>query len=242
MSDPVRFNHYELVAKLVTDEHVTELTRIAQERFGLEVDGKCGPKTRAALEASAAKRATPAAQTSLGITVSGWLQGDRVRRIPADPSWFYRRLATKSGQPEAIVAHYTATDPGTAIVMANHRTTPIKPGDRAASWHVSIEADGSLVQMIPFLAGAWHCSKPIPGRGAANRCSVGIELVGHGEAFPEAQVASARAVWRALVQTYPITRQRAMYQHSELDPERRSDPGPVWMSAHAQGVLEHAFA
>ena len=70
---------------------------------------------------------------------------------------------------------------------------------------------------------------------------MGIELVGHGEEFPSAQVAAVARMWRAIVRAYGIPRERAMLQHSELDPGRRVDPGPVWMGRHAERVLELAY-
>ena len=98
--------------------------------------------------------------------------------------------------------------------MARNRARPRTPDDRVASWHLTIDADGSVVQMIPLDRVAWHAggpgSRPIPGLGWANMHTVGIELVGDGRAFPEAQVAAACAVWRALVRAYSIPRAFAM--------------------------------
>jgi N-acetyl-anhydromuramyl-L-alanine amidase AmpD len=188
----------------------------------------------------------------------GWLVGESVERIEMHPTWRYAWLTTHEHKPLAIVAHYTATDPGTAVVMARRRQIPwstfaesykkAHPGKAVPqnSWHISIEADGSIVQMAPLTAGCWHAgsstAKPIAGAGWANRVSIGIELVGHGKEFPEAQVAAACDVWRALVQTYGIAKKWAMVTHQELDPGRRSDPGPVWMQQHAPRVIAFAFA
>jgi N-acetyl-anhydromuramyl-L-alanine amidase AmpD len=114
--------------------------------------------------------------------------------------------------------------------------------DRAASWHVSVEVD-SIVQMASFETGTWHASGHINGVGPSNRTSVGLELVGWEKGpFPDGQVQQACRLWRAIVQSYGIPRANAMVQHSVLDPARRSDPGKVWMSTHAQRVLDFAFA
>lgn len=165
--------------------------------------------------------------------------------MPIHPSWYYNALTTADKKPKAIVAHYSATKYGTAANMAKARSKQRQPEDRAASWHVSIEGDGTIVQMAPFTKGCWHAGgascKPIPGHGKPNLCSVGIELIGFGDSFPEAQVRSACMVWRALCFYYAIERKDAMYQHSQLDPKRRKDPGPVWMKQHAEKVLDYAF-
>lgn len=229
------YNKIQINTGRIRDDHVTAMTRIVQKAIGVKVDGFCGPKT---LEALDAHRFT--FMEKLGVQ-GGWLVGRNVTLIPAHESWYYPKLGT--GTPKAIVAHYTATNPGTALSMARKRERPYSQGKgRPASWHVSIEADGSIVQMIPFTGGAWHCSKPIEELAmGANRCSVGIELVGHGKEFTDEQVTAAAQVWRALVDTYQIDRSLAMLEHSKLDPMRRKDPGPVWMSKHAERVLDYCY-
>lgn len=180
---------------------------------------------------------------ALTVDENGWLRGSVVR-MPIDPSWYSPRMT--SGRPQAIVAHYTATDPGTGRVMARNRQRRRTKNDRAASWHVTIETDGTVIQMAPLTAACWHAGSPtarrIPGVGFANNTAVGIELVGHGREFPPEQVAAAARVWRAIVTAYDIQRELAMVTHAELDPQRRSDPGPVWMREHAERVLDEAYA
>lgn len=176
--------------------------------------------------------------------VDGWLTF--AERIPMHASWRYTQLRTPGSTPRAIVCHYTATDPGTARNMAKRRQAKRTKKDRPASWHISIEADGTVIQMAPLTAGTWHAgsdtARQIPGVGWANHTSVGIELVGHGKVFPEVQVAAAKRVWRAIVQAYGIERKHAMVAHAALDPGRRSDPGPVWLTHCADRVLDAAYA
>lgn len=175
------------------------------------------------------------------VNEDGWLEGAGVERIPMHPSWGYRRLSTPTGDPLAIVAHYSATEFKTARNMANRRTVQRTAKDRAASWHISVEGDGSIVQMASCEAGTWHAGGTIKGLGSGNRVSVGIELIGWGKAFPQAQVLSAARVWRAIVQSYGIQRRWAMVPHSAVH-SGKNDPGPVWAKEHAENVLEYAFA
>lgn len=199
-------------------------------------------------EAEAKIRAAlfPPVQVPSGLRVNaeGWLVGKGVKLMPSAPSWYGGKMKTSDGKPQAIVAHYSATKHGTAISMAKKRLKPY-PGkpERLASWHVSIDGDGLLVQQVPFINQAWHAGKGrgIPDLGNPNACSIGIELVGHGDEFPLAQVEAAKELWRVLVKTYPIERKNAHWQHSTLDPDRRKDPGPVWMENHATAVLDYAF-
>lgn len=250
----------------VTPSELTVLVERFQAEQNLHVDGKAGPVTRAMIELLAGRvkgdiklvavqsaRSAPEVAAACGLEVStdGWLQGEGVTRIAMHPSWHYARLKTDGSEPAAIVAHYSATPHGTALAMAKRRAVKIDLDsndgdgvDRQASWHVSIEGDGSIVQMASFKVGCWHAggatAKPIPGLGAANHYSVGIELIGDGSSFPEAQVAAAKRVWRALVAAYRIPRDRAMIGHSWIDPTRKRDPGPVWTAEHADDVLRAA--
>ncbi len=165
-----------------------------------------------------------------------------VEIIRAHPSWYYPRLSTATGDPAAIVCHSSQTAIGTARSMANNRIRQRTAADRAASWHISIEPT-RIVQMVSCEAGAWHALGSIKGAGPANRVSVGIELVGY-EAGPWSAetVQQAMRVWRAIVQSYGIPRERAMVAHSVIDPKRRKDPGKVWMGQHAATVLDYAYA
>lgn len=253
------FNEGAIEHRMIRASHVSELTARFQAAQGLKVDGKCGPKTRALLELLRGREVgdVPAAPGvvaggDLSIDAGGWLVGPGVVRIPIHASRFYARLSTSDGRPRAIVAHYTATDHGTAAAMFRRLTTPLDTDpddgdgvDRQVSWHVSLEGDGAIYQGASFLRGCWHAggasAKPIAGVGPANRTAVGIELVGHGDAFPEAQVGAAERVWRAIVQRYGIKREYAMVGHSDIDPGRKRDPGPVWESRFAGRVVDYAF-
>lgn len=169
----------------------------------------------------------------------GWLQGEGVIHRPSHPSWYYATLS--SGRPLGIMAHYSATKHGTALAMARRRERKRKPSDRAASWHISIEGDGRIVQQISLLCGAWHCSRGTVEGHRTNKSVVGIELISpDGLDFPEPQVLGAQRVWPAIVTEYDIPAERAMLQHSVFDPQRRRDPGRVWMTHHAPAVLEAA--
>lgn len=236
MTSPSAYNAAQLASGALTPDAITELVHYWQAGHGLVADGMAGPRTIASLS-------PPAGVLTIA---DGWLVGPRVERIEAHPSW-YGGLLT-GGAPGGIVAHYTATNPGTALAMARRRARRFgsDPDDRLASWHISIDADGSIVQMVQLDHVAWHAgsntARKVPGLGWANHTCIGIELVGNGREFPPAQVASAREVWRALVRHYGIAREHAMITHQSIDPTRREDPGPVWMGQHAPGVVEFAFA
>lgn len=178
---------------------------------------------------------------SLHVNEAGWLEGDGVVHMPSDPSWYYPKLSTPHGDPLAIVAHASATNPGTARAMAKNRMRPRGAKDRAASWHVSVDVH-EIVQQAPLEVGCWHAIGNIKGVGPANRTAVGIEMVGWEKGpWPEEQQQRACQVWRAIVQSYGIRRELAMVPHAVIDPDRRSDPGKVFMRECAPRVVAFAY-
>lgn len=174
----------------------------------------------------------------LGADAEGWLVGSNVRVMPSVRS---SSLSTPQG-PIAVVWHFTATDIGTAKSLATRIRTFKRGVDRAASWHVCIDDEGVLWQSVSFLRGAWHCGKGLINGHRVNACSIGIELEGHGRTFSQAQVKSAAALVKVLRETYPISRERAAFGHSQFDPTRRSDPGEKWTKELLPHVLDLAFA
>lgn len=174
----------------------------------------------------------------LTIDHQGWLFGDGVERWPS-PRHFPALYAGQVG----IVWHYTCVAPGIPLWK---RITTYKPGvDRAASWHLLIEADGQIYQSVSFRQGAWHCL-PTPHNvlpSAPNNCSIGIELAAKGDQeWPLLQIDAARSVLGVLVKTYPtIERKFAGLLHSQLDPDRRDDPGPTWATKVLPGLLDDVY-
>lgn len=227
---PRQYNSVQLASGDLTLDHLTELVRQFQSERFLTVDGMCGPKTRAELDRAAGP---------LRVSTTAWLLGPNVEHIQAHPSWYG---APMPRGPLAIMAHYTATDYGTARSLATRRTDPRTSDKRAASWHVTIAHDGAIYQMVPLDHCAWHCARgQIDGLGV-NQAAIGIELEGDGQSFTNEQIAAARDVWRAIVRVYGIPRDRAVLEHSRFDPGRRSDPGPVFMSKHAEWIRVSAYA
>jgi N-acetyl-anhydromuramyl-L-alanine amidase AmpD len=169
-----------------------------------------------------------------GIDAEGWLYGLAIERAPS-----VRHSALSVPEPLAIVWHYTATDAGTAKSLAKRIRTYKRGTDRAASWHVLVGADGVIRQSVSFLRGSWHCARGTIDGHRVNACSVGVELEGRGQSFPDVQVNAAIRLVRALLRSYSISRENAALGHSEFDPDRRSDPGPVWRK-HLPDVIAEA--
>ena len=100
--------------------------------------------------------------------------------------------------------------------------------DLKVSAHLLIRRDGSLLQFVPFDQQAWHAGiSSYEGRDKCNEFSIGIELEGTDhDKFTEAQYQSLIDVSRFLLDTYPGLNKHRIVGHSDIAPQRKTDPGP----------------
>lgn len=93
------------------------------------------------------------------------------------------------------------------------------------SAHFLVGRRGELVQFVPLHARAWHAGASAwRGRSRCNDFSVGIELEGTDAApFTAAQYRRLAPLIGALRRVLPL---RAVAAHSDVAPERKTDPGP----------------
>jgi AmpD protein len=104
------------------------------------------------------------------------------------------------------------------------------------SAHVLIRRDGEVVQYVPFAARAWHAGvSSFCGREQCNDFSIGIELEGCDQLpFTPVQYQQLARLCHCLMHVYPgITPQRIV-GHSDIAPQRKTDPGPLfdWQRLH----------
>lgn len=95
------------------------------------------------------------------------------------------------------------------------------------SAHVVIDRNGSVTQYVPFDRRAWHAgASSFNGREKCNDYSVGIELEGTDKTvFTDAQYRSLDAVLKALLSHYGELTPAKIVGHSDIAPERKTDPG-----------------
>ena len=95
------------------------------------------------------------------------------------------------------------------------------------SSHFFIRRDGQLIQFASCRDRAWHAGvSNWQGRERCNDFSVGIELEGSdSEAFEPPQYETLQALIVALKGLYPI---EAITGHSDVAPDRKTDPGPYF--------------
>lgn len=98
------------------------------------------------------------------------------------------------------------------------------------SAHVLIRREGELVQFVSFDRRAWHAgASAFRGRGACNDFAIGVELEGADDiAYTEAQYAAAGRLAGALMRHYPGIGADRIVGHSDIAPERKTDPGPAF--------------
>ncbi|OCX66697.1 N-acetylmuramoyl-L-alanine amidase [Thioclava sp. SK-1] len=135
--------------------------------------------------------------------------------------------------PTLIVLHYTA--------MRSFQDAYDRLCDPQAevSAHWLIGADGSSHPLVDEAARAWHAGVGAwRGQNDINSRSIGIELDNRGtHPFPAAQMTALEQLLRALMARWNI-RPDQIIGHSDMAPDRKSDPGPRfdWARLARQGL------
>jgi AmpD protein len=98
------------------------------------------------------------------------------------------------------------------------------------SAHALIDRRGTISQYVPFQQRAWHAGvSSYRGREACNDFSIGIELEGTDELPYEApQYVALAELIAALREAYPALGEERLVGHSDIAPDRKSDPGPTF--------------
>lgn len=95
------------------------------------------------------------------------------------------------------------------------------------SAHLLIRRDGTVIQYVPFDKRAWHAGQSeYRGRNRCNDFSIGIELEGtESVPYTEAQYRQLAEVIRCLLQHYSRLSADRIVGHSDIAPDRKTDPG-----------------
>ena len=93
--------------------------------------------------------------------------------------------------------------------------------------HLYIKRDGEIIQFIPFNKRAWHAGiSNYKGEKDCNDFSIGIELEGSvDDIYENEQYESLVMVTKALIEQYDLINKERIAAHSEIAPERKTDPG-----------------
>ena len=99
--------------------------------------------------------------------------------------------------------------------------------DLKVSSHLYIKRDGSITQFVPLDKKAWHAGiSSFKGRENCNEFSIGVELEGTDEVpYERAQYTSLIEITMFLMKQYPRLNKDNIVGHSDIAPERKTDPG-----------------
>ncbi|MCD6671758.1 MAG: 1,6-anhydro-N-acetylmuramyl-L-alanine amidase AmpD [Burkholderiaceae bacterium] len=170
---------------------------------------------------------------------SGWLAA---ARVVASPNFDARPPGTRV---ELLVVHHISLPPGRfsgdAIerLFTNRLDASSHPSFAAlrelrVSAHFLVRRRGELLQFVDTDRRAWHAGvSRFLDRQRCNDFSIGVELEGdESHRFTEAQYRRLRRLIAALRERHPL---RWLAGHSDIAPERKRDPGPMfdWARVHA---------
>ncbi|QSX34012.1 1,6-anhydro-N-acetylmuramyl-L-alanine amidase AmpD [Shewanella avicenniae] len=95
------------------------------------------------------------------------------------------------------------------------------------SAHFLIRRDGEVVQFVSCDERAWHAGvSRFEQRSNCNDFSIGIELEGTDTSgYTDKQYQQLVALTRAIQQVYPAITRSRIVGHSDIAPERKTDPG-----------------
>ena len=112
------------------------------------------------------------------------------------------------------------------------------------SAHCLIRRDGEVVQYVSFDDRAWHAGvSNFNGRDNCNDFSIGIELEGCDDiAYSQVQYNSLLRLTRLLQQRYPKIKHQHIVGHSDIAPDRKTDPGQAFAWRYYLSSLDEKMA
>ncbi len=173
---------------------------------------------------------------------TGWLQG--VRHLPSD-----NHNARPNAEISLLVIHNISLPPGQfATGMVEALFTNQLPIDAhpyfkdleglKVSAHFFISREGAITQFVSCKDRAWHAGiSEFMHRKNCNDFSLGIELEGvDDQAYSDAQYQSLNQLVNELTKHYPLITPDRICGHSDIAPERKTDPGPafIWQRLQAK--------
>lgn len=99
--------------------------------------------------------------------------------------------------------------------------------DQKVSAHLLIKRSGEIIQFVSFQQRAWHAGVSCFNNDEnCNDFSIGIELEGTDQLpYEQNQYLRLAAVANALISKYPEMSVERMVGHSDIAPNRKTDPG-----------------
>ncbi len=179
---------------------------------------------------------------------TGWLHG--TEHLASD-----NYNARPSSEISLLVIHNISLPPGqfgTGMVEAlftNQLPVAAHPyfagiAHLKVSAHFFIKRDGAITQFVSCLDRAWHAGiSQFNQRENCNDFSLGIELEGEDDrAYSDAQYHSLNQLVDELTKHYPMITADRICGHSDIAPDRKTDPGRAfnWQRLQAKQHGENA--
>lgn len=172
----------------------------------------------------------------------------RGARQVASPHWDPR---PPGSAPELVIIHGISLPPGRfggpwvdqlflgTLDPEAHPSFRALQGLRVSS-HFLIRRQGELVQYVPVHHRAWHAGRScFAGRDNCNDFSIGIELEGTDHRpYTAAQYRRLCATIRALRRAIPGLAGAPVVGHSDVAPDRKTDPGPAFDWSRLRRALD----
>ena len=172
----------------------------------------------------------------MNIAPNGWLDVARHRPSPhhndrPDPDDISLLVIHNISLPPGVHGdrYINALFAGTLPALRHeHPYLDAIAGLRVAA-HFLILRDGSITQYVPTVARAWHAGvSRYQGRENCNDFSIGIELNGSDHApYTLRQYQALAALSRAIIARHPRITPARITGHSDIAPDRKTDPGPA---------------
>ncbi len=111
--------------------------------------------------------------------------------------------------------------------------------DLRVSSHFLIDRRGQCTQFVSTADRAWHAgASEYSGRQRCNDFSIGIEMEG-ADLIPytQAQYASVAALCATLISQFPKLNANTIVGHSDIAPDRKTDPGDAFEWSYFQELL-----
>ena len=109
------------------------------------------------------------------------------------------------------------------------------------SAHFFIRRDGRIIQFVSTEQRAWHAGvSRFGGRERCNDFSIGIELEGTDDLpYTDAQYAVLEQLTRHIRSAWPAIDLNRIQGHSDIAPQRKTDPGPAFDWPRYRQALQH---
>ncbi|MBD8491920.1 1,6-anhydro-N-acetylmuramyl-L-alanine amidase AmpD [Pseudomonas syringae] len=110
------------------------------------------------------------------------------------------------------------------------------------SAHFLIERDGEVTQFVSCLDRAWHAGvSSFEGHEGCNDFSIGIELEGtDDQPFTDAQYTALGELTCQVRKAWPLITLARICGHSDIAPQRKTDPGPCFDWARFRLTVQDA--